>query len=292
MSINKYYDWQRGIHLDPEADGCPYNEWKDNPRKLSFTVHPDGFLIFLPLEEALRVDEYAHGDPYTVAENLTNSFHMDRIESTLGLIDTAVAKSDRLIKILDIGCGRGYITSLIKDHSSLVEVSGIDRSLSAIQFAAHNFRDIDFIVGDAYRPPYSKDYFDLIVCNNVWEHLPDPVALLAGIKKILRKKGHLVISTPSRYRLSNMVRVIMGKPIALQSRMHVTEYSVGQLCEQLRFESFETIKIFSKPTRIESYSVKNVVGYRVLLPLVKGLLRVIGSHHCVDDTIFLLARKV
>jgi len=38
---------------------------------------------------------------------------------------------------------------------------------------------IDFAVGDAYESPYAKGFFDVVVCNNLWDHVPDPLFLLS-----------------------------------------------------------------------------------------------------------------
>ena len=66
-----------------------------------------------------------------------------------------------------------------------------------------------------------------------------PLQMLKKIERSLKPGGHLIISTPSRYRLPNLIRVLVGKPIVLGSRQHVTEYSVGQVMEQLKYLGYE-----------------------------------------------------
>ena len=114
-------------------------------------------------------------------------------------------------------------------------MSGLDYSVSAIKYANSNFKDIDFITGNAYNPPYSKDYFDVVIVNNLWEHVPDPLHLLSKISTIIKTNGYLIISTPRRYRTDNLERILLGKPIRTIFKHHDTEYYVGKFIGQLRF---------------------------------------------------------
>ena len=136
-------------------------------------------------------NEYDMGDPYHVEENITNDFHLRRIELTLQLLKLATKQNqnDEDLRILDIGCGQGYITNRIKVECPKAEVSGLDYSLSAIEYAKDHFEGSDFIVADAYKPPYVHKYFDIVICNNLWEHVPDPLFLLTKIKLVLKLTG-------------------------------------------------------------------------------------------------------
>ena len=113
--------------------------------------------------------------------------------------------------------------------------------MTAIEHANSTYNNIDFVVADAYQPPFEDKYFDIIVCNNIWEHVPDPLRLLSSIGRILKPNGQLVISTPSRYRIGNITRVCLGKEVTFMSKHHITEYTVGQIKEQLKFGGFSII---------------------------------------------------
>jgi len=161
----------------------------------------------------------------------------------------------------------------------------LDHSVSAIEYAHEHFPGIDFAVGDAYESPYAKGFFDVIVCNNLWEHVPDPLFLLSRIKRTLKPGGHLIISTPSRYRIDNLVRILRGKPVALISRHHVTEYTVGQIKEQLAYGGFEVKRVLSSP--ISAGSLK-LDAARMFFAM---LISMVGSHHQLEATVFYLAQE-
>lgn len=286
MISPKYYDYKLCRHIDIDHDGCPMDNWATEYGKALFAKHPGGFLVFLPPHELLQSDEYKKSDPYTVEENFTSDFHQRRIECTLDLIGKALGSSRQPLKILDLGCGKGLITSKILQEFPDIEISGLDYSVSAIVYAVDHFPGIDFVVANVYECPYVENYFDVVVCNNLWEHVPDPLVLLSKIHKILRPQGFLIISTPSRYRLENLIRVLRGKPIVFMSKQHIMEYSVGQVLEQLRHGGFRTIQSYSKP--IKSRRVKTKMAKAIISLFVS----IIESHHQLESTVFYLAQRL
>ena len=285
MTVEKYFDWSRAAVLDPRRDGCSYEEWAVNFEAFPFAVHPKGFLVFLSPAEVDALDEYRECDPYKVQTVLKSNFTQRRIQCTLELIRSVVADKGEQVRMLDLGCGQGHITARIKEAFPMAELSGLDCSISAISYAVEAFDDMDFIVGSALRPPYSKGYFDIVICNNLWEHVASPSQLLESIRQITRVGGYLVISTPSRYRIGNLIRVLCGKPVGFMSTSHVMEYSVGQVIEQLKFGQFDVIRVFSRPLRDESFAV------RLIMSIGRCFIKMTGSHHSLETTVFFLARN-
>lgn len=252
----------------------------------SFGYHSDGFMICLDSDKIQVSDEYKNGDPHNFRKLLHNKFQQRRINCTLELLDSLVPSLDNP-KILDLGCGEGHITAQILKKFPHAEVSGLDYSISAIQYAHQHFKNIDFVVGDACDLPYSDNYFDIVVCNNMWEHVGDPLIILEQIRKVVKPLGYLLISTPSRYRFKNLARVLMGKPVQLLSKFHVTEYTVGQIKEQLSFGKFKVTNVYSVPIKHP-----NKILDIIILPTLRTVLKTINSHHNLEDTVFYLAKKL
>ena len=284
MLSKKYYDHQRSCPIDLNKDGCDLNNWKKLFGKALFAKHHKGFLVFLPPNKLESSNEYKESDPYTM--NVDSDFHKRRIECTLEMIREAAREIQIPPRILDLGCGKGYITAKIKQANPDSDISALDYSLSAIEYAFDHFHEIDFVVGDAYESPYAENYFDIIVCNNLWEHVPDPLFLLNRISKIIKPSGFLLISTPSRYRLGNLLRVIRGKTVSLISEHHVTEYSVGQVFEQLHYGGFKIVRCFSKPLKKASFKAK------IANMLFSFLILLTGSHHKLESTLFYLSQRI
>lgn len=102
-------------------------------------------------------------------------------------------------KVLDLGCGCGYGSDYLAKHGA-VEVIGIDNSEEAIEFSRSNYsaRNLHFEVQDAASIRYSSSSFDVIVAFELIEHLRDYEKMLLEVKRVLRREGVLVISTPNK----------------------------------------------------------------------------------------------
>lgn len=284
-----YFDWKAGKALDPVRDGCPFNLWQERYEDFPFAVHEDGFLIFLTPQQIESFDEYRDGDPYSV--DWESSFHQARRDCALELLSSVPGLQGGGCRILDLGCGQGQLTAAIKVAFPQAEVSGLDCSLTAIREARTNVCDVDFVLADAYSPPYPQGYFDVVLALNIWEHVPDPLRLLKAAARVLKPTGSIIISTPSRYRIGNAIRVLRGKPVVFQSAQHVTEYSVGQVKEQLRFGGFGLAEVRSPPVEIRARTMREFLAYKVLLRLARVFLRAVHSEHVFETTVFFRARR-
>jgi 23S rRNA (guanine745-N1)-methyltransferase len=157
---NSYNEKKESI-IDSNHAVSDFQKWnKNDNNKYSCFQHRNGFFVFLNDDEIGSSDEYRDDDPYTVVDNLNSSFHKRRFNCTIELIKNFVTKKD--LRLLDIGCGQGHITHKIKEVFPNFEVYGLDYSISAIDYANSNFKNIDFVVANAYQPPFSEEYFDII----------------------------------------------------------------------------------------------------------------------------------
>ena len=285
VDISKYYDSILDRPLTPQ-DGCSWEAWIAGAES-RFGVHPQGFPVFVRADRLHSSNEYEGGDPYAVAERRDSAFQERRFQETLSLLSTALPQPGAGLRILDLGCGEGHITEAIRKQWPQAGICAFDYSLSAIQTAQRQYPSIEFAVADAYAIPYGPATMDAAAMNNLWEHVPDPLRLLSQIHRVLKPGGHVIISTPSRYRLENLLRVISGEPIIFMSKHHVTEYTVGQVIEQLRFGGFEVIA--SRSTRIGS--AERSWKWRLANAGLSWWMRRVHSHHSLQATIFYLARK-
>lgn len=86
-------------------------------------------------------------------------------------------------KILDIGCGNGFVASQIAKKAG--HVTGIDTESANISIAKKNHaqENIEFILGDATIYPFTNRY-DAIILSNVLEHIGSRIPFLRDIQKI------------------------------------------------------------------------------------------------------------
>jgi 2-polyprenyl-3-methyl-5-hydroxy-6-metoxy-1,4-benzoquinol methylase len=282
-SSAKYYSAALNREIEPHSEACELGEWGLLHGRAPCARHPAGFHVFLSPDALPAADEYAEADPYAVEENRNSAFQRRRELLTVDVVRDAV-RGVAAPRVLDVGCGQGHITNALLAALPGADVSGADYSMSAVAYAHRHFPGIDFVVADAHALPYGPEYFDVVVCNNLWEHVADPVLLLGRMLRVLRPGGRVVVSTPSRYRLRNLVRVVLGKPVALMSPHHVTEYSVGQVLEQLRFGGCDDVRIVTRRVPLRPLE-------RALRSVVAVPLSVVGSHHQLEATVLFSARK-
>jgi len=98
-------------------------------------------------------------------------------------------------KILDVGCASGYLGRELKKKGA--EVYGIEISEKAGKEAKKALNGV--IIGDIEKInlPYPENFFDVIVCADVLEHLFDPTATLIELRNYLKDDGRLIVSLPN-----------------------------------------------------------------------------------------------
>jgi 2-polyprenyl-3-methyl-5-hydroxy-6-metoxy-1,4-benzoquinol methylase len=99
----------------------------------------------------------------------------------------------RNVRVLDIGCGFGETLGYHKARGCTV--SGVEADENIRRVAERFGYDVHVGLFDA--SVYEPESFDWVTMDQVLEHIQRPVEVLAGIAKILKPGGHLVISLPN-----------------------------------------------------------------------------------------------
>jgi len=102
---------------------------------------------------------------------------------------------------LDIGCSSGIITNLLGEN--LRTAIGIDIDQEAIQSAKRNASSprTHFFVGDSMALPFHDQSIDVIVCNHIYEHVPEASRLMDEIYRVMKDGGFCYFSAGNRYML-------------------------------------------------------------------------------------------
>jgi SAM-dependent methyltransferase len=107
------------------------------------------------------------------------------------------------MSLLDVGCGPGTITSDLARLVSPGPVTGIDASAEVIAEAsasaeASGMANLSFEVGSVFDLPREDDSVDVVHAHQLLQHVGDPVAALAEMKRVCRPGG-LVAARDSDY---------------------------------------------------------------------------------------------
>ncbi|MBM4168447.1 MAG: class I SAM-dependent methyltransferase [Ignavibacteria bacterium] len=102
--------------------------------------------------------------------------------------------------VLDIACGIGYGTHMIARGGGARAATGIDVSRDAISQAEQTYRHpaLRFHLLDGKVLPFSDHTFDTVVSFETIEHVFDERFFLQELRRVMKRGGSLVISTPNK----------------------------------------------------------------------------------------------
>ena len=104
-----------------------------------------------------------------------------------------IGPSDR---ILDLGCGTGIVARLLRERlGGAARVSGLDISAPMIAKARALAPEIDWHEGTAMKLPFADGSFDLVLCQQMLQFVPDPLVALHEVRRVLVPGGRLLVST-------------------------------------------------------------------------------------------------
>ncbi len=109
------------------------------------------------------------------------------------------AVNGKHLRVLDIGCGTGYLMRYLQKYPLDGEVVGIDISPFALQFCRQRGAN-SLAIASATEAPFPSSSYDLIICIDTIQHLTPAGADLVAIKefaRLLRPGGLLYLRTNS-----------------------------------------------------------------------------------------------
>ena len=112
---------------------------------------------------------------------------------------TRFKKLSKDMRVLEIGCGDGG--NLVPFAKMECSVLGVDMSPSRIETARKCFAELglqgDFIAADIFTVKELEHQFDLIICHDVLEHIPDKMTFVNNLKKYTKPGGVVFMSFPA-----------------------------------------------------------------------------------------------
>jgi 2-polyprenyl-3-methyl-5-hydroxy-6-metoxy-1,4-benzoquinol methylase len=98
------------------------------------------------------------------------------------------------LKVLEIGCGEGAFSVAVP---GAIETWGIEPDQRSAAIAKTKLTKVFANTFDATKAELPRDYFDLVVCNDVIEHMTDHDAFLLSIQDHMAPGAYLVGSLPN-----------------------------------------------------------------------------------------------
>ena len=148
-------------------------------------------------------------------------------------------------KILDVGCGTGYLGREIKKLGEN-KVIGIDISAKAIEEAKKVLDEVFILNIEKDELPFTVSTFDIVILTDVLEHLYNPEAVLLKLRKYLKKNGFLIITVPNFSFIRTRFKVLFGnfeyQDKGLLERGHIRFFTKKTLLKLLEKTEFKILK--------------------------------------------------
>ena len=152
-------------------------------------------------------------------------------------------------RVLEIGCGAGGFLNNLKEE---IEYWGLEPNAEVLKVSADRMHKTFNGIYKDFEDEIPNDYFDLVICNDVIEHMTDHEYFFASIYKKIKKDGFLIGSVPN-------VRFIMHlKEMLIQQDWHYKKHGI---LDETHFRFF-TLKSLRRSLQHHGFRVNKLSGIR------------------------------
>ena len=117
-----------------------------------------------------------------------------------------LAAVERPHRILEVGCGEGIVLATLAARLPGARLDGLELDEPALEEAHTRCPGATLVRGDACALPFGAQSFDLVVCLEVLEHLPEPVRALRELRRVARAGCLLSVPHEPFFRIGNLLR--------------------------------------------------------------------------------------
>lgn len=164
--------------------------------------------------------------------------HLQRYEAILQYVKDKV--------VVDAASGEGYGSQILAQLAS--KVYGVDISKEAVEAARkkYNKENLSFIEGSITKLPFDNESIDVIVSFETIEHIDKSmqIAFMKEIKRVLKKDGILIMSTPNKK--------IYSDEFNYHNEFHVKEFYKDEFIAFIQ-NNFKYYKLYSQYKEIAYY---------------------------------------
>jgi len=221
-----------------------------------------GFVNPQPDSETLRAyygENYEAYDERHAADG-DNSSVLERARASGEFRHIPVPKGK---KVLDFGCGGGFFLGICRQLGA--DVQGIEPSAHGARTTEDQGIPVFRGTLDDFLEQHGDQRFDVITANHVIEHVPDPVATLAGLGTLLAESGQMTIAVPN-------ARSVFADQLGAEWHstdlpIHLHQFSAKSLREAAQRAGLSTVKMeTTSMTSSTRASLQLLLRRRYLIP--------------------------
>ena len=173
---------------------------------------------------------------YNSKNPLVRFVHVNRLDKIVKMIP-----SNNGLKILDAGCGEGHLIGKMHSENSKSSYYGIDIAPLAIQKTKERCPYAELRIGDLAETGYTSEFFDVVVCTEVLEHMYEYKDAITELKRVLKKNGCLIITFPNETLWTISRFLLRRKPIRVPD--HVNSFNPYKIKALFRLEVMTEINL-------------------------------------------------
>ena len=148
----------------------------------------------------MKTPKYQHDLSIKSPILLDKQYKQAKIEKMLSILsDAGYAPEDCKKEVaVDVGCSGGLFVDALTPYYK--QIIGLDIDTNALMFAKETSgkANILYLNADSQNLPFPDQSIDLIICNHVYEHVPDATILFSEIYRVLKTDGICYLGAASR----------------------------------------------------------------------------------------------
>src|SRR5919198_4193540 len=214
--------------------------------------------------------QYLKTDQYRDSSNLDARVAIHQRFSTnpygwFNWVFDALAKLPENAKILELGCGPGYMWKECANRiPSGWNITLSDLSSGMVDVAWRNLvvtgRAFQFKEIDAQSIPFENETFDAVIANHMLYHVPERPKAIAEIKRVLKPGGRLFATTIGANHLKEMANWIRRVSLATDFISFGSPFTLENGLEQLK-KFFPQVLVSQYPDNLNVTELKPILAY-------------------------------
>jgi ubiquinone/menaquinone biosynthesis C-methylase UbiE len=147
---------------------------------------------------------------YDRFRNPKSPFHRDKYRE---IFETIEKNPDW--KVLEIGCGTGVYTELLRRDFDDVYTFDISPEMIKLSKRKSRIKNVNFMVADSLRIPVRSGSVDLVVGVSILHHIENRTGVLAEVKRVLKPDGYFVFCEPNKLNVFTSIFQLLQREDAI-----------------------------------------------------------------------------
>ena len=207
-----------------------------------------------PLPDMEKMRELYSSPKYYNTDNISQFGYSEYVRNKHLYVNLFNRRLDELLlhtdgkrgQLLDVGCATGTLLELARLRGW--HVKGVDVSEYATGIA-RDYYNLDVFTGELAEARYRDGQFDVVVMDDLIEHVADPVALVRESWRVLKAGGLLTVNTPNR---AGLWHLLMGQRWFHYRQMeHTFFFAPVVMTDLLNRHGFDVLEIHSSSKIID-----------------------------------------